>query len=116
MIVPYISREDVSDALASLIYRRSLETNGLRHLLLVDLLVSAPEMPAGDSVRDFAVRELLVREIVRMLTEQRIVFQLAPLDEKASIELVRHEIVETVEQGAHQLIVWSLLKKEHNRN
>lgn len=110
MIIPYISREDVRNALSSLIYSsRNLEANGLRHLLLVDLRVTDPAMPSGDGVRDYAVRELLVSEITHAFAEHRAVFLLAPPSERASIDVVRQEIAEAVERGAFKLNVWSLL-------
>lgn len=110
MIVPYISREDVSHALASLIHSsRNLEANGLRHLLLVDLAVNAPAMPAGDNVRDYVLRDLLVSTITTTLSEQRAAFLLSAPDEHAAIDVVREEIAESVEQGAFKLNVWSLL-------
>ena len=59
MIIPYISREDVSAALSSLIHTTSKPAvGGLQHLLLVDLLLATPEMPESDEKRTFAVQEL----------------------------------------------------------
>ncbi|MEP7292486.1 MAG: hypothetical protein ABI835_11920, partial [Chloroflexota bacterium] len=117
MIVPYISREDVRAALGSLIHHsRKMETNGLRHLLLVDLRVTAPEMPGGDSVREHAVRDVLVAEIIAALSEKRTTFGLVPLNVYANVEAVRNEVNEAVKTGTPELMIWSPLYLHYVRS
>lgn len=110
MIPPYISREDVSAALSSLIHHsREPEFNGLRHLLLVDLRLASPEMPAGDTIREYAVRDLLLTQIIAALSEHRLMFSLPLPDTQANLPRTRSEAAQAVEQGAHELLVWSVL-------
>lgn len=110
MITPYMSRENISGALSSLIHNsRDLKSNGLRHLLLVDLLLMNPALPPGDNMRDYALKELLVSTITSSLSDHRAVFLLSPPNQSASINGVRHEMAEAVEQGSTILIIWSLL-------
>lgn len=110
MITPYISRENVSSALASLIHNsRDLKSNGLRHLLLVDLLLINPALPSGDNMRDYALKELLVSTIIAVLSDHRAVFLLPPPNQSATINGVRDEMAEAVEQGSLNLTIWSLL-------
>lgn len=110
MITPYISRENVSSALSSLIHSsRDLKSNGLRHLLLVDLLLINPALPPGDNMRDYALKEVLVSTIISALSEHRAVFLLSPINQTASVDAVRYEIADTVEQGSTNLTIWSLL-------
>ena len=77
MIVPYISREDVSAALSSLVHvTRKPVADGLQHLLLVDLTPHYADMPEGDGKRAFAVQKLLVEEITHALNDQCDLFRL----------------------------------------
>ncbi len=117
MVVPYISREDIRAVLDSLIHTtRRRKATGLHGLLLVDLTLTAPEMPAGDEARDYAVHDLLVSEITRVLDEQRALFQLSALNLRASAEDVRSEIAEMVKIGARELLSWSTLYYRYVRS
>lgn len=110
MVIPYISRDDVSAALSSLIHTTSkLEATGLEHLLLVDLRVTAPDMPAGDDVRRFALRELLVTEIAAALAEGRRLFGLDTPDMRAPLRQALTTLAEDAAAGAHDLLAWSIL-------
>ncbi len=117
MVAPYISREDVGAALASLIHAtRPANASGLQHLLLVDLLVDAPDMPTSDEARTYAVRELLVSEIARALNEQRRVFGLMPISELAPRDEALAALSEHVRMGARELLEWSVLYYRYVRS
>src|SRR3954468_6040103 len=110
MIVPYISREDVSAALCSLIHTtRKPVADGLQHLLLVDLLVNAPDMPNSDEKRAFAAQELLIMEITRALHEQCDLFRLLPPGERTQGDEIQKEAAELIKVGKHNLMAWSIV-------
>ncbi len=110
MAAPFISRKDVEAALRSLIYTtREPDTGALSQLLLVDLRVNAPAMPASDEARNFALRELLGEEIGAGLSEQREYFGLDPADDRESVDQVRESIASDRDAGAASLLAWSLL-------
>jgi tetratricopeptide (TPR) repeat protein len=110
MIVPYISREDVSAALSSLIHTtRKPVADGLQHLLLVDLLVNAPDMPNSDEKRAFAAQELLIMEITRALHEQCDLFRLLPPGERTQGDEIQKEAAELIKVGKHNLMAWSIV-------
>lgn len=110
MVIPYLGRDDVSAALSSLIHASGgTESTGLEHLLLVDLRVASPDMPAGDAVRRFAVRELLVGEITNAVAEIRFVFELDPPDAHASLVKELAALEQNIATGSHELIAWCVL-------
>ncbi len=110
MAVPYISRKDVEAALHSLIYTtREPDTDALSQLLLVDLRVSAPTMPASDEARRLALRELLAEEISTALSEQRAFFGLDRADDRESVDQALELIAGDRDAGAALLLAWSLL-------
>ncbi|MCC6803902.1 MAG: ATP-binding protein, partial [Anaerolineae bacterium] len=110
MVIPYISREDVSAALSSLIHAASgAESTGLEHLLLVDLRVTAPDMPAGDDVRRFVVRDLLVTEITAALVESRQTFGLAAPDIRTSLAGELIALADSIAANSHELTAWCVL-------
>lgn len=108
MITPYISRDDVSAALASLLHN-TRKLAGLRYLLLVELRIHTPDMPNSDNLRDYAVRALLVDMIDAALSEARAMFGLAPIDVKAPLHAALRALDEAVKVGAHDLLAWSVL-------
>jgi len=117
MIVPYISREDVSAALSSLIHMtRKPVADGLQHLLLVDLRIMTPDMPDSDETRVFVAQELLVGEITRALHEQCDMFRLIPPGERTRGEDVEREAAELVKIGKHNLMAWSTLYYRYVRS
>ena len=110
MAAPFISRKDVESALHALIYTtREPDTDALNRLLLVDLRVTAPTMPASDEARNFALRELLAEEISDALSEQRGHFGLDPADDRESVDQARESIGADRDTGAALLLAWSLL-------
>ena len=117
MIVPYISREDVSAALTSLIHNtRKPSADGLQHLLLIDLLTIAPEMPESDEKRTFAVQELLIREIILALSEQCALFRLKPPNERSREDEAEREFAELVKLDKHDLLAWGILYYRYVRS
>ncbi len=117
MIVPYISREDVSAALTSLIHNtRKPAADGLQHLLLIDLLVVAPAMPESDEKRAFAVQELLVGEITQALDEQCALFRLTPPNERSRDDEAEREFRELVKFDKHHLLAWGILYYRYVRS
>ncbi len=116
MAAPFISRKDVEAALHALIYTtREPDTEALSRLLLVDLRVAAPTMPASDEARNFALRELLTEEISAALSEQRGHFGLDPADDRESIDQARESIAGDRDAGAALLLAWSLLHYRYVR-
>ncbi len=110
MAAPFISRKDVAAALHSLVYTtREPDTEALSQLLLIDLRVNAPSMPASDEARSFALRELLAEEIGTALSEQRANFGLDPADDREDADQARESIASDRDAGATLLIAWSLL-------
>ncbi len=110
MVVPYLSREDVRAALASLIHpSRKPEMGGLQHLLLVDLRVNAPDMPGSSDARAYAVADLLVAEITDGLREQRATFRLAEPDTREPVDQARASFAADGQVGASELLAWSAL-------
>src|SRR3970040_427983 len=104
MVVPVISREDIRAALDSLIHSTHKPgANGLHRLLLVDLALAAPDMPDSDAARDYAVRNLLVNQIVTALNEQRALFSLGGVDTRASVAKTHEEIDNALTVGAREL-------------
>lgn len=110
MVIPYISRDDVSAVLSSLIHTTGgNESTGLEHLLLVDLRVTAPDMPAGDEVRRFVVRDLLVTEITSALSEIRRSFELDAPDIRASLAGELTALADNIAADSHELTTWTVL-------
>ncbi len=110
MIVPFISREDIVAALSSLVYSpRKPVADGLQHLLLVDLMLSTPDMPESDEKRVFAVHKLLVEEITQALNDQCHIFGLFPPREHTRSADIHAEIAELVKVGKHYMSVWLVL-------
>lgn len=111
MAAPYISRGDVAAALNSLIYStREPEIGALRQLLVVDLLVNAPSMPASDEARSYALRDLLTTEISKALSDQRENFGLDAADERESADQARESIrQDRAIEHATLLLAWSCL-------
>ena len=110
MVTPYISRADVAKALKGLLHSiREPDFTALHHLLLVDLLVTSPDMPNGDGIRDFAVRELLVTEITYALSDHRHMLRLDPPYERADRHEARSAIASDSQIGSVSLMAWSML-------
>ncbi len=115
---PYISYEAVNAALNALIHasHKADAEGGLHYLLLIDLAVNAPDMPHSPNARAFAVRDLLVTEIVRAFSEGRAAFRLNVLDERANVDQVHVDLQRLSTIGAAELLAWSVLYYRYVRS
>jgi tetratricopeptide (TPR) repeat protein len=115
--LPYISRDDIEQALKELGYSTvDYPENPLHYLLIVELELSAPPMPKGDRSRAYILRQILINCIETKLCELRSEFDLPmPLvisnthnsDWKQTD--FYQAVVNDSKQDSKELLAWSLL-------
>lgn len=114
---PFISRDDIRAVLDGLIHAgQRPSASGLERLLIVELALTAPDMPPSDEARAYAVRDLLVTETARALDQQRALFRLLPLDLHASAVAAQHDVEQMVRVGARELLLWCVLYYRYVRS
>ncbi|NDJ62118.1 MAG: hypothetical protein GYB67_13400 [Chloroflexi bacterium] len=107
---PFISPKSVGDALDTLLYTASApKANPLTHLLLVELRITRPELPAGPHIRDYALRTLLVDLIGDALTALRRIFGLPEPQIDQTLQAVEPAIRADGQADSTDLAAWSLL-------
>ncbi len=112
---PFITEENVSQALDALLFTATPHPRALNMLALVDEVVSNPSLPASSRPREFAMTNLLLDMITQELMRLRRVVH--PEDQAAAMTPTGSSLLEDelprmrldMASGSYRLMAWSFL-------
>jgi tetratricopeptide (TPR) repeat protein len=107
---PYINQQNVRDTLDAMLYGTVPQpSNALEALLIVDVLLSQPEVPLTDNPRSFAIKHILTDAITHQYTNHRQKLGLPVLVPDAAVGIAVQAIQQESQTQNQELLSWSLL-------